>query len=296
MPTLKQPLFVLSLSSPNVLTVRFDDIRAGWEQWVLLRSDAHHDNAWCDQAFERAHLERARERRALVLDFGDLFDAMQGPGDKRASKEQLRNEHSRTPYFDKLVETAAEFYAPYAGHIGLMARGNHESAVARYYATDLTDRLTDRLRTRHGGLTQSGGYGGWVRFMLTKHKTVKQQIRLKYFHGAGGGGPVTRGVIQTNRQAVYLPDADIVVNGHTHDSWLLPIARERLTEAGKVVTDLQHHVRCSTYKDEYRDGAGGYHVEGGRPPKPLGATWMRLFLPNAHGTPAVEVEFTQAVK
>lgn len=294
--TAPQPLFNLHLTSPNVLTVHFPDVRAGWEQWVLLRSDAHHDNAWCDQAFERAHLEQAKERSALVLDFGDLFDAMQGPGDKRASKEQMRNEHNRTAYFDTLVETAAEFYAPYANRIGLIARGNHETAVAKHYATDLTDRLTDRLRTRNGGITQSGGYGGWVRFMFTKHSTVQEQRRLKYFHGTGGGGPVTRGVISTNRQAVYLPDADIVVNGHTHDSYHLPIARERLTMAGIVVHDLQHHVRCTTYKDEYRDGAGGWHIERGGPPKPIGAVWMRMWLPAGHGNQLIEIEFTQTVK
>lgn len=290
------PLFNTRLTAPNVLTVRFDDIRIGWEQWVLLRSDAHHDNAWCDQELERAHLDLAVERKALVLDFGDLFDAMQGPNDKRASKDQMRTEHSRTNYFDELVKSAEAFYAPYAGRFGLMAIGNHETAVSRHYATNLTDRLTDRLRHKHGGLVQTGGYGGWVRFMFNVQKTVRQQIRLKYFHGAGGGGPVTRGVIQTNRQAVYLPDADVVVNGHTHDSWLMPIARERLTDGGRVVHDLQHHVRCSTYKDDYQGGEGGWHVERAGAPKPLGACWMRLFLPSGPGQQTVAVEFTQAVR
>jgi hypothetical protein len=102
-------------------------------------------------------------------------------------------------------------------------------------------------------------------------------VRIKYHHGAGGGGPVTRGTIQTNRQAVYLPDAEICVNGHTHDSWILPIARERLSERGKVSRDLIWFVRTPGYKDEYADGSKGYHVERWAPPKPLGACWVRLF-------------------
>jgi hypothetical protein len=29
-----------------------------------------------------------------------------------------------------------------------------------------------------------------------------------------------------------------------------------------------------TYKEEYGDGSGGYHIEKGRPPKPLGGAWL----------------------
>jgi hypothetical protein len=31
-----------------------------------------------------------------------------------------------------------------------------------------------------------------------------------------------------------------------------------------------------TYKDEYGSGLGGWHIERGAPPKPLGGYWMRL--------------------
>ncbi len=292
----KGPRFSVAPVSANVLTVRLDGISAGWEQWVLLRSDAHHDSALSDQDFERRHLEEARARDALILDAGDLFDAMAGPGDRRAQREHMRNEHSRTDYFDRLVETAAEFYGPYADRLAVIARGNHEAAVAKHYATDLTDRLAYRLRTEHGGITQAGGYGGWVRFMLHIHKTIQRQIRLKYYHGSGGGGPVTRGVIQTNRQAVYLPDADIVLNGHVHENYYVAVPRERLTNDGQIYHDIQHHVRTPTYKDEYRDGGGGWHVETGKPPKAIGAVWMRLFLPRGGQEHRVEVEFTSALK
>ena len=114
--------------------------------------------------------------------------------------------------------------------------------------------------------------------MFHIHKTVRKSRKLKYHHGSGGGGPVTKGVIQTNRQAVYLPDADIVVNGHTHDAWYVPIARERLSDKGVVYRDLLHFVRTPGYKDEYGDGSGGYAIETWKPPKPLGAVWLRFFL------------------
>lgn len=100
---------------------------------------------------------------------------------------------------------------------------------------------------------------------------------IKYYHGAGGGSaPVTRGVIQTNRQAVYLPDADVVINGHNHEAWYMPISRERIGDTGVIYQDVQHHIRTATYKNDYGDGSGGWHVEGGKPPKPMGAAWIRL--------------------
>ena len=67
-----------------------------------------------------------------------------------------------------------------------------------------------------------------------------------------------------------------MVCGHTHDSWLVTLSRERLGHTGKVFLDEQHHVRVPSYKDEYGDGFAGWHVERGAPPKPIGAWWMRL--------------------
>jgi hypothetical protein len=35
-----------------------------------------------------------------------------------------------------------------------------------------------------------------------------------------------------------------------------------------------HHIRTSTYKEEYGDGTKGWHVTRGAPPKPLGGYWL----------------------
>jgi hypothetical protein len=101
--------------------------------------------------------------------------------------------------------------------------------------------------------------------------------KLHYHHGFGGGGPVTRGVIQTNRQAVYLADADLVWTGHTHDTWTMPIARVKLNQDGtRIEHTRQVHFRTAGYKEEYGDGYGGWHIERGGPPKPVGAAWLRF--------------------
>lgn len=276
-----------------VLSVYFDGVAAGWEQWVLLTSDNHHDSIFCDRRLERRHLDQAKERGAVILNFGDLFCAMQGKYDPRSSMDDIREEDVGQDYLDRIVKHAAEFYGPYAENFLLLGHGNHETNIRKRHGTDLTSNLVHRLNADHGGSLHVGGYGGWVRFMFKMNRTKRQSVKLKFFHGSGGGGPVTRGVIQTNRMAVYLPDADIVVGGHTHDSWVLPRARERLSAAGVVRKDLVWFVRIPGYKDEYGDGSRGFHVETGRDPRPVGAAWARFFY-DTHNS-RVQFEITQAV-
>ena len=258
----------------------------------MLSSDRHHDNPHCKRKLERRHLDEAAERGAIILDFGDMFCAMQGKYDPRSSMDDIRSEDVGEDYLDRIVTHAARDYGPYAGNFLVIGQGNHEANIRKRHGTDLISNIVHRLNADHGGKCRVGGYGGWVRFMLTINKTKRQSFNLKYHHGAGGGGPVTRGVIQTNRQAVYLPDADIVVNGHTHDGWYLPRARERLTAQGKVSRDLVHFVRTPGYKEEYADGAKGFHVEKWRDPRPVGCFWLRLFY---GGDSRVDIEIIPAL-
>ena len=258
------------------------DIGPGWEQWCLLQSDVHFDSIYCNRALLTRHLDRAAQLNALVFIFGDFYDAMQGRFDPRRSMKELREEYRRDDYYDFVVTDAARFLAPYAPHLGLLARGNHETSVLKNANTDLMDRLVFALNTQHGSQVHIGGFGGWVRFMFSLlladgTPNPLHSLRLKYFHGAGAEAPVTRGVIQTNRQAVYLPDADVVVNGHNHNSYYVPIARERLSGKGVQYFDIQHHIRTPGYKQDYADGSGGWTVEKGGVPKPIGAVWMRLY-------------------
>jgi len=266
--------------SHNVLTVRFEDISSGWEQWVLFSADRHHDNIYCNRKLERAHLEQVKERDALIFDFGDLFCAMQGKYDPRASKSVLREEDKVDDYLGAIVKHAEEDYAPYAKYWELIGRGNHDANILKRHGTDIVNNLVDRLRDKHGSNVRAGGYGGWIRFMFKYHKTVQQSVNLKYHHGSGGGGPVTKGVIQTNRQAVYLRNADIVVNGHTHDAWIVPISNEGLSDAGVVKRSITTFLRTPGYHDEYfkSEGVGGFVQEKWHPPKPIGAVWGRFWL------------------
>lgn len=247
------------------------------ERWFLLQSDVHWDNPHCDRDLFIKHLKQAKERDAAVFDNGDFFCAMQGKWDKRANKNDLRTEHQVGDYFDALVRTAAGELEPYAHLLTVRAQGNHETSVRKKHETDLTERLVERLRL-HSDTVKLGGYSGYVVFGVTTKSNRRQPVKMFYHHGFGGGGPVTRGVIQTNRQAVFLADADLVLTGHTHDAWQVPIARVKLNQDNtEVVHTRQVHVRAAGYKEEYRDGYDGWHVERGAGPKPVGAVWLRIY-------------------
>ncbi len=75
----------------------------------------------------------------------------------------------------------------------------------------------------------------------------KVPLIMAYHHGYGGGGPVTKDVIQTNRRAVYLPDANIVISGHTHDRWIVPVTRNRISHIG-IVVGLIDDKTCMTFE------------------------------------------------
>lgn len=286
MPRKSEPspcVFAVERKARNIHVARCTFQSVQDEAWVLLASDRHHDNPHADHDLERKHLDEAVQRRAGVIDCGDLFCAMGGKGDPRRMKNGVtRPEHAQAnDYWDSLVRHAADFYAPYARHFIVIGRGNHETAILKNQETDLTERLCERMSSMAGCTVHSGGYGGWVKFEITYSQTQVYALFLKYFHGSGGGGLMSMDTLRVRRIASWTPDADVIVGGHTHDQWWLTIDRERLRRSNgdyKIELESQHHVRCGTYKDEYGDGYGGWHIERGGPPKSLGAIWMRLYL------------------
>ena len=260
------------------LRIKFPDVGAGWEQWFLISGDRHHDNKACLRDLELKHLKQAQERGALIVDVGDLFCAMQGKYDPRGNMDDIRPEDVGSKYFDNIVDHAADFYGPFAKNIVLLGEGNHEVSIQDHHHTNLISRLVHCLNSKHQGNVIQGGYGGWIRLQFKIRSTINHSISIKYHHGSGGGNsPVTRGTIQTNRQAVYLPDANVVINGHTHDAYHVPIARERCSQNNmRVSTDIIHFLRTPTYKDDYGDGKTGWWIVKGYPPKPRGCVWMHL--------------------
>jgi len=246
-----------------------------WEQWGLLFGDAHIDNPHSQLKLHKKHLEQAKERGAFIIGIGDTFDAMQGKSDKRADKSDLRPEVSNRSYLNSLVDFAYTFYSPYAPELTLLSKGNHETSVIAKVEYDLLDGLTCLLQ-RDGSPVICGGYRGWIQFFFNdgEFRTSKTAY---YHHGSGGGGPVTKGIIGTNRKAIEVPDADFVFTGHIHEQWKFPIWRARLKKSGIEEISAQYHIQVPTYKEEYANEDSGFHHITGKPPKPLGAWWIRFY-------------------
>jgi predicted phosphodiesterase len=263
----------------NVHTFRFS-YDSNFNRRVLLISDAHWDNPKCDRDLLKKHLEQAKAENALILFNGDTFCLMQGAYDPRKSKSDIRPEHNKSDYFDAIIRTAVEWFGPYAENIALVCRGNHETSILKRQETDMVQRFVDMMNMVHRPKQPiyDGGYGGWVRFMF-QHRSSNhvQTHKLKYYHGTGGGGIVTKGIIQNQRLNASIEGADLIWNGHVHEDYITYYVKETLNKVGVVTQKECCHIRTSTYKEEYEDGFGGWHVERGAPPKPLGGAWLEFY-------------------
>jgi hypothetical protein len=218
-----------------------------WEQWLLLRSDAHTDNKKCDRVLEQKHLREAVERNAIICDLGDCLDLMQGVSDRRQCKSQLRSSHAASAYFDAVIDEVAERYAPYAQNWAFLGQGNHESAWLKHHEV-YNCKLT------------------WT---------------MRYHHGSGGGAPMSMGVLDSRRMLSWLEGVDCIAVGHNHHSNIVGIAREYLETRNGVYEIRNRHcdfIRCGTYKADWGDGSGGWIVEKGPGPTSLRAKWVRLFI------------------
>lgn len=251
-------------------------IEKNWEETkVLLISDLHWDNPKCDRALLKKHLDEALKGNHDVLINGDLFCLMQGAFDPRKSKSDIRPEHNVANYFDAIINTAVDWFAPYAHLIKFIGYGNHETAILKRQETDIIERFVTLLNYKCQSNVQVGGYGGWVRVHFADGVNSKS-FNIKYMHGFGGGGAVTRGTIQHNRMSVNVEGADAIWMGHVHEDYEMTYTVEFLSNQDTVLQRDILMIRTSAYKEEYGDGSKGWHIERGASPKPIGGRWLIL--------------------
>lgn len=244
---------------------------------VLLISDIHWDNPHCNRELLKKHLDQALAIKADILFNGDTFCLMQGAYDPRKSKNDIRPEHNKTNYLDAVVNDAIEWFSPYAHLIKVVGYGNHETNILKRAETDVIDRFVFGLNSKNGTSVEVGGYGGWIVYQFQRGLNAGMAAyKIKYMHGFGGGGPVTRGVIQFNRMSTFVEGADMLWMGHVHEDHELTYTIESLNTQNRVKLKDILMVRTPTYKEEYQGGKGGWHVERGAAPKALGGRWLEM--------------------
>jgi len=239
------------------------------DRYFLFISDVHLDSVHCDRVKLKQHLDLALERNAIVFIFGDLLDLMQGKYDPRSNKADLNPKYNTARYIDEVIKDVVEFLTPYKSVLAFYSPGNHETSVEKRIEYGIVDKICYQLEM------SQGNYSGYIycRFFSYLEESTKVPLIIGYHHGYGGGGAVTRDSIQTARKAVYLPDANVVISGHTHDRWIIPITRNRISRYGESI-DQQWHIKTGTYQNALID-FNGYAIEKGLAPKSGAGIWMK---------------------
>jgi predicted phosphodiesterase len=246
---------------------------------IAMLSDLHWDNPKCDQELLKKHLDYCKEENIPVIINGDMFCLMQGRGDNRRNKSDIRPEHNNARYLDSVVETAVEWFTPYADILAVIGYGNHETGIIKWQETDILQRFIDLLNLKCHSNVQVGGYGGWIVIKMNNHSRIAT-TRIKYFHGSGGGGVVTKGALNLTRALELYEGCDVYSMGHIHENSARNDVRDALESNSKKGYSINHkpiHLMITgTYKEEYGDGSKGWHVERGAPIKPIGGRMLTI--------------------
>lgn len=267
--------YKITRTDDTVLEVRITYESLGQPFNFLLQSDVHFDNPKCNRKLYFSHLEEARKRDAGVFCFGDFFCLMQGRNDRRMTKGSIRPEHNTDNYQDTVILDTHAQIKEYASRFIAFSDGNHETAVVKNIETNPLSRLVSRLRLENKADAHHLPYNGYIKFVFTLPDGSRVRTWKLAFHHGKWGGVVSKGVQAVARYSSIFPDADAIISGHTHDSWLVQHPQYRINNSGKMVQKTQWHVKTATYKDEFKTGSG-FAVEKIVQPKPLGGWFLKL--------------------
>ena len=226
---------ILSQISKNSHRLEFKETKRKKTIQLAILSDLHWDNPDCDRELLKKHLDYCLEKDIKVLLNGDTFCLMQGKYDPRSSKGKVRPEHQNPRYLDAVVETAAEWFTPYAEIITVVGYGNHETSILRRQETDVIQRFVALLNhiAKPISPVYAGGYTGALRISANMSNGIKT-YDICYFHGSGGGGVVTRGEINLTRMATMFEGFDCLTFGHIHELKETSLRKVYLSKTGQI--------------------------------------------------------------
>jgi hypothetical protein len=197
---------------------------------------------------------------------------MQGKNDRRSSKSKIDPLLLRSDYINGIIDELVNLLAPYASILGSFTYGNHETAIISKLEIDLLKMITHRLQVEHNSPVMLGGYSGWIvtRWKSNNRRQTSTTIKTFYRHSGGSYGQVSKGVLAVDRMQVMQEGADMVVSGDNHQMWQVPIMLTHLDSQFNICQKRVNHFQIPTFKDEFKTGMGGWHVETNKNVRPLG--------------------------
>jgi hypothetical protein len=250
------------------------EVRSSTPLKFLFISDVHFDSVKCDRPRLFRHLERAEAEGFLVFIFGDLFDLMGGKYDPRSSYSDIRPEYKSITYLDDVIEDTYERLKKYTC-IRFIGRGNHETNIEKRMHTSPLDRLAQMYPKERRPLV--AGYSGWLKIVYQKENTRRQTVSMvHYHHGYGGNAKRSKGVLNVDLDQMQFPDADLIMRGHTHQKWHVPITVDRVQiKSMRMYQNTTHHLQLGSYK-MLGDRFAGWATEKGFNTPRLGGWFAEL--------------------
>lgn len=266
----------------NRLEFEYGKSYKNFEQWFLITSDRHFDAIGRTNKLEIDDLKLARDRNAYIIDCGDLFDVMQVTNDKRGSKSQLKGKYAADDYLDRVINDAIDYYSPYADLWAVQFTGNHEYSIERYHNTNLINRFCAGMK-QLGSPVLPNEYRGYIRVLIyrdLKRKNTAHQKIVYVSHGKLKSiAERSKGALGVDLKSSYIHDADILISGHNHNSWLIDKEVRRLQNNDVEVSAVQTHLNIPSYKQADLSG-NGYEVMNEMMPKPSGSYWLKFYIKN----------------
>lgn len=210
-------------------------------QKIYVLSDVHFGHPHTDLSLLTRHLEQAKQEGALIIDNGDFFDTRQFQNQSSLTKR------NKNDFYEKIVDKAFNLLKPYAKNIIAMGWGDQEMRVHKRSKMDLTYSLITKLRNE--GSRGFSFMNEWWVYLTFNVQHREEVLRIRMTHDGGGNGAmVSRGTVAINRLAAHLPDVDIVINGHNHQAYIVPIARQQPNPNGSLQRKLVYFVRVPGYQ------------------------------------------------
>lgn len=238
----------------------------GPDQPVVIRlmSDLHVGAANVDYRLIRKEINQAIEHGHRIAINGDVFDAIVGL-DKRSTPDVMHPKiRGRRDPINAAIEWACELFSGAENLIDVIGVGNHEVTLEKWAGTDVVKILVHELQkkvTEDGHRVHYGGYTGFIdyRFRVPGRKPSKSgsgnnaapnRLVIYYHHGSGGAAPVTGGLINFNRKAVWV-NADVIWMGHMHNRLCRDTETVGLSLRGLEKRRKQLYVMTGSYFDTY---------------------------------------------